>query len=616
LTTAADEYRAFIETVLGEMEGHAALALADEERSPTGRLQVNEYHWFNYPADLGEMVDFTVQRQDTDVYLLPSVYGDELVKIIRKGETITYPKDRFGRLQWSRGKSNALTSNTVYMDSDTCPPEAFRLPPSLHVETSAGHGHDYWILHEPIPAMQAADIAHKITAAHRAEGTDPTGWSANKVLRMPTMNTKNREDPWAITWADSGVRYDAEDVASAYADVEVAPQVKVTAAVTAAPTADKLLPFEDLVARIPATERRLADLLYKVPKRGETGWQSQQRWALIMDLLRFGFTPEETLSLVWHAPAGAKWHDDERSLDGLWSVEIQKAVAQLDLERGALASPAPAKPVRAKKICTLLTPNERARFERREDFITDYLAYARENVPVFNRPLHTINAMTILSIAFGEMAYIPKSSKPLPLNLYTMTLTGSSEGKSEAKGMMFGVINRLFPNDNPDIGGKHSGNALLEQLIERRNKVVFLHADEFHGRLAEIKQGGWQTGVLETWTLIYDGEIPSLGKTGRKDLQVQDAKTVPVFHAAGTLHGMLKVLDRPMFLSGYLARQIWVIGEKVELQPEHLMPQQILDDDPEKVYSRMPAYWASGFFRIRESLRAPSSRDSGRSRST
>lgn len=615
---SAEQHRAFIETVLGEMKGNATLALASKERSPSGKIRVTDYVWFSYPADLDEMVEFAVEHEYEDLYLSPLIYGNQRVIVNKDGRSTTYPTDRQGRVQWSRGKENALRSHTVYMDSDTCPPENFRLPPSVHVNTSVGHGHDYWVLLEDISAKDAAELSHKITTAHQAEGTDPSGWSANKVLRMPTVNMKNLNvDPYRITWSDSGIRYDAADVAIAYADVSVAPEtgmpgpvarapgvetVPVASRSTPAPLVASLPAFEDLVSQIPATERRLNDLIYKTPKRGEGGWQSEQRYALLLDLQRFGFSPEETVAVAWQSPAAEKWREDDRGIEGLW-MEANKAAMEIAVEKGAGVSAAPPKPKPTGRSPKLLSAAERSHIERREDFISDYILWAKSKVPVFNQPLHESNAWVILSLTFSECAYIPKPNEPLPLNLYVMQLAPSSSGKSEAKGLMFSVINKLFPTNNPDIGGNHSNNALIEALLERNNQVSFIHSDEAHGRIAEMKNGGWQTGMQELYAHIYDGKLPQLGRVGRKELRLPDARTLPIMHMSGTLTGMLKVLEHYMFTSGWLARQIFVIGDTTEVTEEDMMPLQVFGD-VQKTYEQMPLYWSTMFFRTRELIRA------------
>jgi hypothetical protein len=167
--------RDFITTVLGDQQGNAFISRASG-KTANGKLNVNIHKTFLYPEQLDDMVAYAEQYAGEDVYLSPLLYGG---KTNDKGNIARTPE-------------NALSSQTIYMDSDLCTPEKFRMEPSIHVVTSRGRGHDYWLLDEPVPAQRAAEIAHKIATAHKDDGCDSSGWSANKVLRLPnTVNTSH-----------------------------------------------------------------------------------------------------------------------------------------------------------------------------------------------------------------------------------------------------------------------------------------------------------------------------------------------------------------------------------------------------------------------------------------
>lgn len=599
--------RTFMERTWGEMTGNVALLLANGKTEPTlaspqGKLKVNEPHWFSYPDEMDLMVEFAMRHQNEDLYLTPATYGDK--PFFDKKNNVEIKKDRHGRPLYTRSKENALQCQTIYMDSDACPPEAFRIRPSRHVDTSEGHGHDWWYLIEPIPASEAAEIAHRITTAHKLQGSDPSGWSENKVLRMPTLNTAYDElAPYEITVHESGDVYDATDISGAYDDITVSTAVQrsLDHEVAPIPPIEGLPDFVELSSRIPASNTRLNDLLYKEPKTGADGWRSGQRWALELDCLRFGFSDIETASLVWNSPSGSKWREDDRGFDGLWWEIQERALAVIDEERGTTVSAAPAKrerPVGPK----LLTEAERTRFTERSDLITLYCEWARARLKIFNGPYHHINALTLLSIAFGETGAIAKGDDLMYTNVYTMTLGPSSSGKTEAKNLLTSCVHALFPNDNPDIGADHSKSALLEQLLDRDGKVTWLNADEFDGNLKELKAGGWTTGIQQTWTKIYDGKYPSMGRVGRKELNRAGARGMPVFHAMGTLNGMLASLDRDMFYTGYLARQIWVIGADIpETQDSMKIPR--VTGDRKINYQIMPRFFATMFNGLRAKIR-------------
>ncbi len=619
---AEPQMRDFIVGILRDMEGNALLSLAGgrsepSEAAPHGKLRVDRHHWFSYPAELDAMVAFAEKAYSdrVDAYLSPIIYGDQPFTN-RDGKVVL--RDRDGRPMFSRSKENALFAQTVYMDSDRCPPSAFRLPPSRHVTTSEGHGHDYWFLPEPVPAFIAASIAHKITTAHKDDGCDPTGWSANKVLRLPTFNTTYDElSPFEVVWEDDDVDlqtgetdkpliYSLDTLEEVYGDVEVDATHESGALVQYAPVPDLdgLPPFEEIIQRIPATERRLNDLIYKTPKGGPDGWRSEQRYALLLDLKRFGLTDEETVSVAWHSPAASKWREDKRGVDGLWWELQVRVKTVLALERGDGISAA--EPIREHKVHEgpkLLTAAQRSRVEGRSDLITLYLNYARAKVQVPNMPYHIINAWTLLSLGLSEAIELPKEPRALGTGIYSISLGLSSSGKDESKAIMSACARELYPHDDPDVPASSSREALIENLIERDGKVTYLQSNEADGLLGQIKQGGYSTGIVQYWTLAYDGEVPSLGRVGRKELNKPNGHAIVTMHLMGTPRGMLEILDKEMFYSGYLARQIWVLGDDYATTEESLKT-KFRRGEKNRDFDAVPKYLGAHFSMLRARLRA------------
>lgn len=593
------DHRAFITGVLQDMEGNAVMAVATG-RTPRNKLEIREFKWFRYPEQLDQMVEYSTATRKGDkrnVYLSPLIYGDEVYFDQKSQEPV--PLDRNGDPQYARSLKNALFSHTIYMDSDSCPPDAFRLPPSRHVQTSRTHGHDYWFLTEAIPAQQAAEIAHRITTFHRDQGTDPSGWSANKLLRMPTVNTSyDPQSPYQITFTDSGEVYDWADVSGAYDGVQVVAPGPAGSVIEIGdiPEIEGLPDFMDLVAQIPSTEHRINDLIYKVPKVGDKGWRSEQLFALCLDLIRYGFDDEEVASIAWHAPASSKWKEDQRGIQGLWT-DVKKARGVVEMERreaGTDTEPEETivhRPVVQASI-KLLNDDERKRFERRYNFQTEYMEHARSRVPVFNRPYHSMNALVVMGAAFAEVGYLPKSNRKVPCNFYVFELGPSSSGKTEAIMLMLDVIRAINPHDDPEIPANSSETVLIEQLIERENKISLVWTDEADGLLALMRTGGWTTGIQSTWTKVYDGDVPKMGRAGRAELRKQNVKAIPFLHFMGTEEGMFGVMDRPMFKTGFLARPLWVMGDDIEPSRESMKTRQVVGN-PTRHYESMPKYWSS-----------------------
>jgi hypothetical protein len=571
-----DDIGTFIRTILGVMRGNAVMSLATGITGH-GKLRVDHHEWFAYPEQLDDMIEFAASRADRDVYLSPIIYG---------------PARSTATHQITRTKTNAIGAQTVWMDSDTCPPEAFRVPPTVHVDTSPGHGHDYWVLDRPVAAAVAAEVAHRITTAHVDQGCDPSGWSVNKVLRVPTTHTHPGK-PVPISWETSGEVYRLADIAQAYADVEVRDAVQ-----GAEHPAEDLLTREqvaDVVGSI--TDRKLIDLLTRIPKIGEAGNRSQVRYRLICDLLRAGYEPKVVASIVWYSPAGTKWREeDTRGPIGLW-FEVNKATVEIDGEKGrTAAAPAPATVPERPKIHdgpSLLMPSERDAFGQRVDFTTLYAADAQAKTPVFNAPLHSINALTTLSLAFGATAVVPKPEAPMPLNLFSIQISRSSTGKTQASRIMERYIEAIYPNEDVFVPVDSSKNALVEHLLERDLSVALLRGDEAHGQFKLMENAQWTAGLRETWTDIYDGKVAGIGRVGQKDLRKR-AFVAASMHLSGTPEDMFDALTRGMFKSGYAARQIWVLGEDHEVTEDTLRTKQ---GYAEHEWDDLPNYQADVFHR-------------------
>lgn len=581
--------RDFIEAILGDQVGNAVMAIATG-RTPAGKLRVDRQQWFRYPEQVADMVAYAERSRAGDernVYISPLIYGE---KVNDKG-------------QISRATSNAISASVIYMDSDLCPPEAFRLKPTIHVQTSEGHGHDYWLLDEPVSAHQASEVAHRITTTHKGDGCDPSGWSANKFLRMPTVNTTyNQDDPWVVTWDDTAEIYSIDEMQLAYPDATTVARVK--AEIQERPEEDippvaDLPDHEALLSQIPQTEKRLNDLIYKRPLAGESGWRSEQRYALLLDLQRFGFSIEEAVSVAWHSPVARKWREDQRGVEGLW-YEARKAQVEVYFERGTDSSMTASTELEAVKRTVsrleLLSGQERLIVGGSPSWMDEYLAWAKLRLPVMNEPYHRMLAWMVLSAAFAGVAYAPKPSGRMHLNIYAFVIGGSSSGKTDALRCMWDAINAMYPSDSPDLGGNFSENALIERLLSREGKVTVLWNDEADGALSVWKQSGWAQGIQSTITKIYDGFVPQLLRVGKTELQKTNARAYALSLMMGTPEGMFKVLDRGMFRTGFLARQVWAIGDEVPVTKDSLRTQQMAfdilhEEDP------TPRLWADRFQR-------------------
>jgi hypothetical protein len=575
----------FIRTVLGDLSGYAFVSRASG-RTANGKLNVNIHKAFKYPDQIEEMIAYAGEHSTEDVYLSPLLYGD---KRNDKGNIARTPE-------------NALTSKTIYMDSDLCAPDKFRLQPSIHVVTSRGRGHDYWLLDEPVEAKRAAEVAHKITTAHKDDGCDPSGWSANKVLRLPNTVNTSHGFPESVVAEYSGIVYNIMDIEGAYDDVEIIERPIMGRETEVQIATPKALPdYSDALAKLPENALNIA---LAEPKVGPDGNRSEARYRLLCELFRLEgvITQEEALSIAWNAPASRKWsQEDIRGIDGL-IAEANKAYSEVQWEKGQGLEPPELNTTEGN--IDLLAGDEREVLKHHATWVDQYIDWAGRKMAKQNPPYDRINAWTVLSCAFSDMAFIPRKNGPEGLNLYTMTLGETTTGKSQSLKMMRTVLDEVFAEDpGYNLGGNASPNALGEKLLERDGKVSFFNKDEAHGLFKQWATQDWTSGMMEDLALLYDGTVPPMLRVGKKEMS-KPAKTQFVMHLMGTPEEIARSLNRDMFKSGFLARFMWTIGE-----PRTLTKDAVVEEDSDGTEIRlgfepMARQWGAEFAEIKRQLRS------------
>lgn len=197
----------FVSAVYGDAEGYADIVTLGFNGAP------NAEKWFKYPDEADHLDQYVGLRSSEDVYLSTSLFS-------AKKRT---------------GADNGAVAHAVGIDADTCPPSAFRVPPSISNQTSEGRWHCWWLLDETVPAIEATLTAKRISAAHVEQGADKPGThTVSKILRIPsTANTKDYAIQNGLAWeveaTYSDVVYTLDALNAAYADIEVEDPRTITA---------------------------------------------------------------------------------------------------------------------------------------------------------------------------------------------------------------------------------------------------------------------------------------------------------------------------------------------------------------------------------------------------
>ena len=183
----------FLEAVYGGASGWVDIVNRDPD---TGKI--DSEMWRHWPTDKAYISKYCKLRADEDTYCSVALFSD-------KQRT----KDDLGAL-----------AHAVWADADTCDPSNFRAVPSIIVNTSPGRWHCWWVLEEPVKALDASMTAQRIAYAHRSQGCD-LGWAASKILRVPgTTNAKDASQRHEVTAEYTGVLYTLAELDALYQDIE------------------------------------------------------------------------------------------------------------------------------------------------------------------------------------------------------------------------------------------------------------------------------------------------------------------------------------------------------------------------------------------------------------
>jgi hypothetical protein len=593
----------FFHLVWGEQEGNVVLGQMDRP-GPKGEL--NRSWDFSWPHDAANIVAFCEARNGTDMYYSPVIYGHQRGK--------ARPGQEQGRLR--RIPENAISCRVVYQDSDTCTPDKFRLRPSVHLTTSTGKYQDLWVLHEPVTAGEAALMSRKIAVAHREDGSDPSSWSANKFLRIPGATNTRHGFPTTVTVESYGDLYDVSDINAEYGDVDVEVYRPIARLVDHYLDTDEDLPdFAESYNMVPGGEVDRLGLTHLIFEPYPEGRRSETRYRLLCQLFRVSppLDFERILAIAWHAPAASKWREDARNVRGL-IMEAQKAQTEVGYERGVgVSAPEPNEllidelPRVERPGVSLLTDDERTRVQNENHFIRRYETWSSIKLgPAHNGPYARMNAWATLSCAFSDLGVIPSTGDAL--NLFAIGIGDSGSGKTSARRLFDHVTQEIFEQDKGWwIGAGSSPQGIHEALLERDHRVSVFMADEAHGWFNTVNNQQWAQGVYEDLCLYYDGTVPPIQKTTKRELSGKMATSYFLTHLMGTMKGEMSitnVLNRSMFFSGFIPRHtIYISDEK----PVTLDGMAESNGDGEAVnlgFEPMARQWAAEFANTKKQLRA------------
>lgn len=563
--------RKFFKAIFGDSEGHAVIVLPNFDGKP-----VNDF-WFNYPAQLDDMVALVEENTTGSVWYSPNLFGAK-----------------------SRTKQTSLTLNVAAADADTCEPENFRLPPSIVVETSPGRYQVYWLLDGENDSAEVAKLNRRIAQVHKDQGCDTAFVNQAKLMRVP--GTSNHKHPGSITVLSEfdELSYKSDILEQLYPESEV-PDAEANVFVDV-PMPDDLADYTEqnrtsLIVGLP-NSAVMKDLLFG---KYQEDRRSEARFKLLCELYRIGLDDKAVVALAWGAPTN-KYRNDPRGFSGLWAEAMKAksfvgAVTEGESEAGEKIEvdneEILAELAEESKSFNFLTIEEAEEVSGYVNFVDEWCNWASKatDAPI---EYHKQAALTILSAVYSEYGHIrPSFARDkvhgMKLNVWFMTLGRSTrDRKSTARAYMITFLQHIqedgreymFPEDFTP-----SSVSLL--LPEWANKSAVYARDEVQGLFSELLNQSYMAGGSAVMTKLYDGWSPSRARaSGDRKL----TKSVPVsfiMSLTGILSETADILTVKDFKSGFLTRFLYVVAER---DPNYVKPtteqapRDEEDDEGDKVF--------------------------------
>lgn len=282
------------------------------------------------------------------------------------------------------------------------------------------------------------------------------------------------------------------------------------------------------------------------------------------------------VSILWSAPR-------PRDLSREWGLSFVMDRVTTERERMEAPDDVPvaAEPVEPGEGVQLLNEEEREAVARTQTFTDLYLAAGMRS-GFANPTMFRASAWNVLSLAFAFRGFIPVSqTDKLGLNLWIVSLSYSGSGKTRSVKFEDEILNALYEGDNTDqpyqLGDQVSPAGLHEALLMRNRQGTYMNSDEASGFISRVENVEFMRGLKDDLAKYYDGYVPAATKKNAKHLKGESALTHFNMHLHATPERFWEIVTREMFLSGFLARVNWSIGELPDRDLSKVSLTQVVD---------------------------------------
>lgn len=178
---------------------------------------------------------------------------------------------------------------------------------------------------------------------------------------------------------------------------------------------------------------------------------------------------------------------------------------------------------------------------------------------------HTINGVVILSTIVAPYTFLKTSYGEIRPNVWGMILAGTTiTRKSTTMDMAQDILDDLGIDFLMGTDGSPEG--ILSEMADRDGKVSMFHRDEITGWMENATKKDYMSGLLESFTRMYDGKPESrVLRSGKIEVK----KPRLVIMCGGIKTRMQELVTMNHIRSGFIPRFIMVSGTTT---PEQVRP--------------------------------------------
>lgn len=220
----------------------------------------------------------------------------------------------------------------------------------------------------------------------------------------------------------------------------------------------------------------------------------------------------------------------------------------------------------AKKV-TFIRPSDPPSDDLPRTFVDRYSEWAGT---VTDAPIqyHRATGVTILSTIMTPYISFPTSFGTFIPNIWMMVLAGTTMTR---KSTSLDIARRMLDDVTDDymLATDGSPEGLLTELSYRDGKVSLFHRDEVTGFMSAVAGRDYLSGLLESFTRLYDGQ-PETRILRREKIEIK--RPYLIFMSGGIKSKMEELVGMEHIRSGFLPRFIFVTGSTTRDQVRPIGP--------------------------------------------